>query len=107
MAAGKNTPADTVIRAAGLQNAMPDVVRYQPLSQEGVIASAPDLLLISEQGLKSLGGEEKIWQLPGVALTPAGKQRRVVVVDDMAMLGFTLETPALLTTLRHAAEQVK
>lgn len=107
MAAGKNTPADTVIRAAGLQNAMPVVVRYQPLSQEGVIASAPDLLLISAQGLHSLGSEEKIWQLPGVALTPAGKHRRVVVVDDMAMLGFTLETPALLTTLRHAAEQVK
>lgn len=107
MAAGKNTPADTVIRAAGMQNAMPDVVRYQPLSQEGVIASAPDLILVSAAGVKGLGGEEKIWQLPGLALTPAGKQRRLVVVDDMAMLGFTLETPALLNTLRQAAEQVK
>ncbi|MGL9734140.1 MAG: hypothetical protein ACR5LD_07345 [Symbiopectobacterium sp.] len=29
MAAEKNKPADTVIYAAGLQNAMPDVVRYQ------------------------------------------------------------------------------
>lgn len=64
MAIGKNTPADTVIRAAGLQNAMPDVVSYQPLSQEGVIASAPDLLLISAQELQSLGAKRKSGSCP-------------------------------------------
>lgn len=107
MAAGKNTPADVIIRAAGLTNAMPDVARYQPLSQEGVIASAPDLILVSTQGVKSLGSEAKVWELPGIALTPAGKNRRLLVVDDMAMLGFTLDTPNLLAALRQAAEQVK
>ncbi|MEC5341172.1 hemin ABC transporter substrate-binding protein [Brenneria populi] len=107
MAAGKNTPADTIIRHVGLSNAMQGVERYQPLSQEGVVASAPDLVLISAMGLKSLGGEEQIWKLPGLALTPAGKNHRLLVVDDMAMLGFTLETPALMATLRQAAEQIK
>ncbi|WP_409307052.1 hemin ABC transporter substrate-binding protein [Pectobacterium sp. B1J-3] len=107
MAAGKNTPADTIIRSVGLKNAMPNVERYQSLSQEGVIASAPDLILISSQGLKSLGGEAQVWKLPGLALTPAGKNNRLLVVDDMAMLGFTLETPALMATLRQTAEKIK
>ncbi|KAA9001230.1 hemin ABC transporter substrate-binding protein [Affinibrenneria salicis] len=106
MAAGQNTAADVVIRAAGLQNAMQGVVRYQPLSQEGVIASAPDLLLITAEGLKTLGGEQQVWRLPGLALTPAGKNHRLLVVDDMALLGFTLDTPALLQNLRKAAEQI-
>lgn len=107
MAAGKHTPADTILRRVGLTNAMQDIERYQPLSQEGVVASAPDLVLISTQGLKSLGGEAQIWQLPGLALTPAGKNQRLLVVDDMAMLGFTLETPSLMAAIRQAAEQIK
>nr|WP_113866302.1 hemin ABC transporter substrate-binding protein [Brenneria salicis]NMN91941.1 iron complex transport system substrate-binding protein [Brenneria salicis ATCC 15712 = DSM 30166]RBP62838.1 iron complex transport system substrate-binding protein [Brenneria salicis ATCC 15712 = DSM 30166]RLM30711.1 hemin ABC transporter substrate-binding protein [Brenneria salicis ATCC 15712 = DSM 30166] len=107
MAAGKNTPADTIIRSVGLKNAMQNVERYQPLSQEGVIASAPDLILISSQGLKSLGGEAQVWKLPGLALTPAGKNHRLLVVDDMAMLGFTLDTPTLMATLRQTAEKIK
>ncbi|MBA0168041.1 MULTISPECIES: heme/hemin ABC transporter substrate-binding protein [Pectobacterium] len=107
MGAGKNTPPDTIIRHAGLQNAMQNVERYQQLSQEGVIASAPDLILISSQGLKTLGGEAQVWKLPGLELTPAGKHKRLLVVDDMAMLGFTLETPALMATLRQTAEAIK
>lgn len=105
MAAGQQTAADAIIRAAGLQNAMQGFSRYRPLSQEGVIASAPDLLLVTTDGVHSIGGQENLWQLPGIALTPAGKNRRVLIVDDMALLGFGLETPQALDLLRKAAEQ--
>ncbi|HDJ1439757.1 TPA: ABC transporter substrate-binding protein [Serratia rubidaea] len=105
MAAGQDTAADAAIRAAGLRNAMQGFSHYRPLSQEGVIASAPDLLLVGRDGVKTLGGVQQLWQLPGVALTPAGKKRRVLVVDDMALLGFGLQTPDALIKLRRAAEQ--
>ncbi|WP_024530001.1 heme/hemin ABC transporter substrate-binding protein [Serratia fonticola] len=105
MAAGQQTAADAIIRAAGLKNAMQGFSRYRPLSQEGVIASAPDLLLVTTDGVRSIGGQENLWQLPGMALTPAGKNRRVLIVDDMALLGFGLETPQALGLLRKAAEQ--
>lgn len=105
MAAGQHTAADAVINAAGLKNAMQGFTRYRPLSQEGVIASQPDLLLITTDGVSSIGGMEKLWQLPGLALTPAGKNHRILVIDDMALLGFGLETPAALQKLRNAAEQ--
>ncbi|WP_145540012.1 heme/hemin ABC transporter substrate-binding protein [Yersinia alsatica] len=107
MAAGQNTAADAMIRAAGGNNAMQGFSRYRPLSQEGVIASAPDLLLITSDGVKALGGSEGIWKLPGMALTPAGKNKRLLVVDDMALLGFGLETPQVLAQLRKGMEQAQ
>ncbi|WON78765.1 hemin ABC transporter substrate-binding protein [Serratia sp. UGAL515B_01] len=105
LAAGQNTAADAIIRAAGLKNAMQGFNNYRPLSQEGVIASAPDLLLVTTDTVRSMGGLAHLWQLPGIALTPAGKKRRVLTVDDMALLGFGLQTPKALGLLRIAAEQ--
>lgn len=107
MAAGQNTAADSIITSAGAQNAMQGFSRYRPLSQEGIVAAAPDLLLLTGDGVKTLGGIDNVWKLPGLAMTPAGKNKRVLIVDDMALLGFGLETPAALARLRQAAEQVK
>ncbi|MFG6655261.1 hemin ABC transporter substrate-binding protein [Scandinavium sp. M-37] len=106
MAAGQQTGADAAIRAAGLQNAMQGVNRYQPLSQEGVIASQPDLVVISSDGVKSMGGEAGLWQLPGLAQTPAGRNKQVLLVDDMALLGFSIRTAEAIQQLRHKAEQL-
>lgn len=49
LAAGQHT-------AAGLKNAMQGFERYRPLSQEGVIASAPDLLLITTDRDRDISG---------------------------------------------------
>ncbi|MBP2171209.1 iron complex transport system substrate-binding protein [Erwinia toletana] len=106
MAAGRNTAADAAFSAAGVQNAMGNIQRYQPLSQEGVIASAPDLVVVSVSGMDKIGSEENLWKLPGLAMTPAGKNKQLLVVDDMALLGFGLDTPGAIVKLRKAAEAV-
>lgn len=106
MAAGQQTAADAVIQAAGLHNAMQGFNRYQPLSQEGVIGSQPDLIIVTEDGVKSLGGEANVWALPGLAQTPAAKHKQLLVVKDMAFLGFGIDTPQAVVDLRHKAEQL-
>lgn len=106
MAAGQQTAADAAIRAAGLQNAMQGFTRYQPLSQEGVIASQPDLVVISQDGVNALGGADAVWQLPGLAQTPAGRHRQMLAIDDMALLGFSVRTPQAIQQLRRKAEQL-
>lgn len=106
MAAGQETAADAVIRAAGLLNAMQGFTRYQPLSQEGVIASQPDLILVTTEGVKTLGSAENVWALPGLLQTPAGQHKQLLVVDDMALLGFGIHTPQQIINLRHKAEQL-
>lgn len=106
MAAGQQTGADAAIRAAGLRNAMQGFNRYQPLSQEGVIASQPDLVVISQDGVKAMGGEANLWTLPGLAQTPAGRHKQVLQIDDIALLGFSLRTPEAILQLRAKAEQL-
>lgn len=107
MAAGSGTSADSAIKAAGLKNAMGDVERYQTLSQEGVVASAPELIVATADGIRTLGGEANVWKLPGLALTPAAKNKQILIIDDMAMLGFGLDTPGAILKLRQTAETLK
>lgn len=104
LAAGLDTAADSMFKAAGLKNAIEEFSGYRPLSQEGIIDSAPDLLIVTTHGVASLKGVANVWRLPGLALTPAGKQKRLLVFDDIALLGFGLQTPDVLKQLRAAAE---
>lgn len=105
MAAGQNTAADKIITLVGGKNAMQGFTSYRPLSQEGVIASQPDILLVTTEGLKGIGGIEKLWGLPGIKYTPAGKNKRYIVVNDMGLLGFSLSTPEVMHQIRQALEQ--
>lgn len=69
-----------------------------------MVASAPQLIVATRDGIRTLGGEENLWTLPGIALTPAGKNHQLLVVDDMALLGFGIDTPGAILKLRQAAE---
>ncbi|VEI48249.1 hemin transport system periplasmic protein HmuT [Actinobacillus equuli] len=54
---------------------MQNSIRFSPISQEGVIAARPDLLVLTKMSLESLGSIDKVWSLPGMALTPAAKKK--------------------------------
>lgn len=88
MVAGQGTGADAIIALAGGINAAQGYVDYKPLTTEAVIAAAPDVILLMDSGLESIGGPEGLWQLPGLSLTPAGKQGRVLSLDGLLLLGF-------------------
>lgn len=106
MVAGKDTVADTAIQLVGAKNAMANSARFVPISQEGVIAANPDLIVITALGVESLGSLDKLWDLPGVAHTKAGKNKHAVVVDDIAFLAFGLNIPQELQKMRQAVEKV-
>ena len=88
MVAGQDTAADTMIDLAGGTNAVRGYNGYKPLTSEAAVAAAPDLILLMDSGLESIGGAQGLWQLPGLALTPAGKQGRVLSMDGLFLLGF-------------------
>lgn len=106
MAAGKETVADTAIRLIGAKNAMSNAARFAPISQEGVIAANPDLLVLTSQSLKSFASPDDVWKLPGLAHTNAGKHKQLVVVDDIAFMAFGLTIPQELKKMREAVEAV-
>ena len=88
MVAGQDTGADTMIGLAGGTNAVQGYSGYKPLTSEAAVAAAPDLILLMDSGLDSVGGAQGLWQLPGLALTPAGQQGRVLSMDGLLLLGF-------------------
>lgn len=87
MVAGRDTAADTMIALAGGLRVGGDFEGFKPLSPEGVAAARPDLILMGESGVASLGGEAAVWKLPGIMFTPAFQGRRLFVMDDLLLLG--------------------
>ncbi|UXH77553.1 heme/hemin ABC transporter substrate-binding protein [Roseateles amylovorans] len=100
--AGTETAADAMLAYAGAVNALQGVQGYKMLSPEAAIAAAPDVILATTQGLESSGGADGLLRLPGLAQTPAGRQRRVVALETMEMLGFGPRLPQALTKLATA-----
>lgn len=88
MASGRNTAADAMIELAGAQNVFSDYDNFKPVNSEALITAAPEVLLVTDLTVSSVGGVDKILELPGIALTPAGKNRRVIVMDTLYLLGF-------------------
>jgi len=86
---GKGSGADVLITAAGAIDAGAEagIVGSKPLTPEALISAAPDVILVLTAGLQSVGGVDGLLQIPGVAQTPAGQQRRVVDFDDQYLLG--------------------
>ncbi|WP_026369533.1 ABC transporter substrate-binding protein [Kallotenue papyrolyticum] len=104
-AAGRNTPAQAMIELAGGQNAITEFDGFKPLTPEAAAAAAPDVILMFESGLESLGGIEGLLQVPGIAQTPAGQQRRIVAMDGLYLLGFGPRLGAAVRDLAQALHQ--
>jgi iron complex transport system substrate-binding protein len=85
---GRGSSADSMIALAGGLNAVQAYEGYKPLTSEALIAANPDVILMLENGLESIGGVDGALKLPGVALTNAGKNRRIVAMDDLYLLSF-------------------
>lgn len=85
---GEGTAADSMIKLAGGENAVSGVTGYKPLTAEAAVAARPDVILVTTRGLEASGGIPTLLAQPGLNLTPAGENERVVVMDDLLLLGF-------------------
>lgn len=102
MVGGRKTSADAIIALAGGQNAIDSFEEFKPASSEGIIAAAPDVVLVSDMTLEKLGGMEGLLQRPDIAQTPAGKAKRVVAMESLLLLGFGPRTPQAIRDLATA-----
>jgi iron complex transport system substrate-binding protein len=93
IAAGSDTGADAIIRLAGGCNVFGAEQGYKPLSVEAAVAAAPEVILVMQQRLDDLGGIERVLENPALRLTPAAREKRVVAMDGLYLLGFGPRTP--------------
>jgi iron complex transport system substrate-binding protein len=106
MVAGRDTPAEAVIGLAGGVNAADAFEGFRALSAEGLMEARPDVLLLFESGLRSLGGLEGLLDVPGVDQTPAGRHERVIAMDGLYLLGFTPRAAAAALELSQRLQAV-
>ncbi|MDI1289853.1 MAG: ABC transporter substrate-binding protein [bacterium] len=101
---GQGSGADALIAAAGSVDAGAEagLAAFVPLTAESVATLDPDVILVMTKGLESVGGIDGLVGLPGVAQTKAGKDGRVVAVDDTLLLSFGPRTGNLVDALRAA-----
>ena len=106
-AAGKDTAADAVLTLAGAVNCVTEYSRYKPLTAEAAVAASPDVIVTTTRTLQAAGGLDALLKTPGLALTPAGRNRRIVALDDLALLGFGPRTPKTILDLAEQLHRAK
>ncbi len=93
MAAGKDTEAAAIIELAGGINAAPEITGYKPLTDEAVIAAAPDVILTMQRGNHAAKPDE-VFALPAFQSTPAAAAKALISMDGLYLIGFGPRTPA-------------
>jgi iron complex transport system substrate-binding protein len=106
---GKGSGADYLIEATGAVDVGAEKLSkpFTPLTAETMAQLNPDLILVMIGGLESVGVVSGLFELPGIAQTPAGKNRQVIAVDDSLLLSFGPRTPSLISELATAFGVVK
>ena len=98
---GKSSGADSIISALGARDAGTElgIEGFAPLTAESLAKANPDILMVMNDGLKSVGGIEKLLALPGVSSTSAAKNSAVIQADDRVLLAFGPQTPSVISCL--------
>ncbi|MBE9598163.1 hemin ABC transporter substrate-binding protein [Pedobacter sp. MC2016-24] len=99
MVAGKDTNIDAIIKLAGGKNAAQGFSKFKPYTTEALVNANPDIILMFDFGYKSLGGAGSILKMPGVALTNAGRNKRIVEMDGELLVNFSTRLAQAITQL--------
>lgn len=89
MVAGEGTQVEKIIELAGGENAVNGFSDFKPLTAEALVAANPDVILLFDSGLSSLGGVDMLLEMPGVKETNAGRNKNIVEMDGQLLTGFS------------------
>jgi len=99
---GRNSTADAIIALAGGINVADAIEGYKPMSDEAVMAAAPDVVLMMRNSGSHNTTTEQLFAMPAFSQTPAAARKSHVVMDGLYLLGFGPRTPAAARDLMAA-----
>ena len=104
MVAGEDTPLDHIITLSGGRNAAQGFKDFKPLTTEALVAANPDVILLFDTGLQSVGGVDGLLKVPGIPQTNAGKQQKVIAMDGQLLSGFG---PRVIQAIRELSTKIQ
>ena len=108
---GRNGVGDKMIKMAGGKTAIYDAKGARQISAEAVATANPDIIIATDFGFDQMGSMDKfIDGVPGVALTNAGKNKRIVRFEEHDLVYFgprSGENILKLMKLLHQSVQAK
>lgn len=103
--AGKGSSIDAIIKLAGGHNVIKEFNDFKPYSTEALVKANPDVILMFDFGLSSLGGKKSVLAMPGVSLTKAGRQQKIITLDPHLLINFSTRLPQAILALNKALMQ--
>jgi iron complex transport system substrate-binding protein len=86
---GRNGVGDKMMRLAGATPALYDGKGSREMSSEAVAMANPDVIIATDFGYDRMGSMDKfITDVPGVSLTNAGKNKRIVRFEEHDLIYF-------------------
>lgn len=104
MVGGTGTQVEQAITLAGGQNAITEFADYKPLTAEALVKANPDVILLFDSGLQSLGGAAGLTKVLGVKETNAGKHNKIITMDGELLSSFG---PRLGIAVKELAAKIK
>lgn len=102
MAGGAGSSAEGIIELAGGVNAASGFDGYKQMTDEAVIAAAPDIILMMDREGDLSISDADVMAHPALGLTPAAESGNILRMNGMLLLGFGPRTPAAATALHGA-----
>ncbi|MET7741515.1 ABC transporter substrate-binding protein [Streptomyces sp. NPDC005385] len=99
---GRGSGATSLLEAAGAVDAGAASglkKDFTAITTEALAQAAPDAILVMSKGLESVGGVDGLVEIPGVAQTPAGMERRIVSIEDGVLLNYGPRTDQVLKSM--------
>ncbi|GAB5466599.1 MAG: hemin ABC transporter substrate-binding protein [Candidatus Kapaibacteriales bacterium] len=103
---GEGTTAAAALESANLKNIAADMDDWTNVGPEYYASVDPDILVVPEQGLQTIGGLEALANTPGIGEMRAVKEGKVYVVNELAFLGFGPRYPRELAKLLDFKESI-
>jgi iron complex transport system substrate-binding protein len=99
LVSGEISAAGNMISLAGGSHVFPGFRGYIPMTPEGIVESAPDVILTTEASVERLGGWDAVMEHPGIGQTPAAENDRVYAMEDLYLMGFGPRTGQAIADL--------
>lgn len=88
---GPRSGGHQMLELVNAENAIKIDDSYIAATSEAIVAAAPEIILTTTLSIERVGGIEKFMAIPGISLTPATMNERIIYegMDDLFLLGFT------------------